>query len=96
MHQLSMPHGYFTVDTYFDDSSLQIDGATKVEFNVTTNPGQPHQALSKVASGGELSRIALAIQVITAKMDTPALILMKLMWVSVVQQQRLWANCSVN
>lgn len=75
MHQLSMPHGYFTVDTYFDDSSLQIDGATKVEFNVTTNPGQPHQALSKVASGGELSRIALAIQVITAKkMDTPALI----------------------
>lgn len=75
MHQLSMPHGYFTVDTHFDDNSLQIDGATKVEFNVTTNPGQPHQALSKVASGGELSRIALAIQVITAKkMDTPALI----------------------
>ncbi|QAV22133.1 DNA repair protein RecN [Proteus hauseri] len=75
MHQLSMPHGYLTVDTFFDDTSLQIDGATKVEFNVTTNPGQPHQALSKVASGGELSRIALAIQVITAKkMDTPALI----------------------
>lgn len=75
MHQLSMPHGYLTVDTFFDDTSLQIDGATKVEFNVTTNPGQPHQALLKVASGGELSRIALAIQVITAKkMDTPALI----------------------
>ncbi len=47
MHQLSMPHGYLTVDTLFDENVLQIDGATKVEFNVTTNPGQPHQALSK-------------------------------------------------
>ncbi|HHR6131875.1 TPA: DNA repair protein RecN [Providencia alcalifaciens] len=75
MHQLSMPHGLFTIDIKFVPEHLQIDGACKVEFNVTTNPGQPHQALAKVASGGELSRIALAIQVITAKkMDTPALI----------------------
>jgi len=75
MHQLSMPHGYFTVDVNFNPEHLQIDGASQVEFNVTTNPGQPHQALIKIASGGELSRIALAIQVITAqKMDTPALI----------------------
>ncbi|AVL75952.1 DNA repair protein RecN [Providencia rettgeri] len=75
MHQLSMPHGLFTIDVKFVPEQLQIDGACKIEFNVTTNPGQPHQALSKVASGGELSRIALAIQVITAKkMDTPALI----------------------
>ncbi len=75
MHQLSMPHGKFTIDIKFVPEQLQIDGASKVEFNVTTNPGQPHQALAKVASGGELSRIALAIQVITAKkMDTPALI----------------------
>ncbi|QCJ69578.1 DNA repair protein RecN [Providencia heimbachae] len=75
MHQLSMPHGKFTIDIKFVPEQLQIDGASKLEFNVTTNPGQPHQALAKVASGGELSRIALAIQVITAKkMDTPALI----------------------
>ncbi|EKT55798.1 DNA repair protein RecN [Providencia sneebia] len=75
MHQLSMPHGKFTIDVKFTPENLQPDGACKVEFNVTTNPGQPHQALAKVASGGELSRIALAIQVITAKkMDTPALI----------------------
>ncbi|NIH22189.1 DNA repair protein RecN [Providencia heimbachae] len=75
MHQLSMPHGKFTIDIKFVPEQLQVDGASKLEFNVTTNPGQPHQALAKVASGGELSRIALAIQVITAKkMDTPALI----------------------
>lgn len=67
MHQLSMPHGRFTIDVSFVPEHLNVDGADKVEFNVTTNPGQPHQLLAKVASGGELSRIALAIQVITAK-----------------------------
>jgi DNA repair protein RecN (Recombination protein N) len=43
---------------------------------VTTNPGQPAGQLKKIASGGELSRISLAIQVITAQqMATPTLIL---------------------
>ncbi|MEK9498179.1 DNA repair protein RecN [Photorhabdus sp. P32] len=75
MHQLAMPHGRFTIDVSFAPEHLNADGSDKVEFNVTTNPGQPHQALAKVASGGELSRIALAIQVITAKkMETSALI----------------------
>ncbi|CAA2929552.1 DNA repair protein RecN [Arsenophonus endosymbiont of Bemisia tabaci Q2] len=75
MHQLSMHHGYFTVDVDFNPEHLQIDGESQVEFNVTTNPGKPHETLIKIASGGELSCIALSIQVITAqKMDTPALI----------------------
>jgi len=42
-------------------------GAETVEFLVSTNPGQPHKPLTKVASGGELSRISLAIQVIAAQ-----------------------------
>ena len=75
MHSLSMPHGLFTIDVGFDESHLTADGADRIEFRVTTNPGQPLQPIAKVASGGELSRIALAIQVITArKMETPALI----------------------
>ncbi|MGY6028242.1 DNA repair protein RecN [Phytobacter sp. AG2a] len=75
MHMLSMPHGVFAIDVSFDEHHLTADGADRIEFRVTTNPGQPLQAISKVASGGELSRIALAIQVITArKMETPALI----------------------
>ncbi len=41
-------------------------GAEIVEFTVSTNPGQPFSALSKTASGGELSRISLAIQVVCA------------------------------
>ena len=51
------------------------NGCDAIEFQVSTNPGQPLQALHKVASGGELSRISLAIQVILAdKVTTPTLI----------------------
>lgn len=75
MHTLSMPHGLFTIDVKFEANHLTAEGADRIEFRVTTNPGQPLQPIAKVASGGELSRIALAIQVITAqKMETPALI----------------------
>ncbi|XTZ39371.1 DNA repair protein RecN [Salmonella enterica] len=75
MHSLAMPHGIFAIDVAFDERSLTAEGADRIEFRVTTNPGQPLQSIAKVASGGELSRIALAIQVITArKMETPALI----------------------
>jgi DNA repair protein RecN (Recombination protein N) len=75
MHSLSMPHGVFAIDIAFDERHLTAEGADRIEFRVTTNPGQPLQPIAKVASGGELSRIARAIQVITAqKMETPALI----------------------
>ncbi|WP_142502441.1 DNA repair protein RecN [Klebsiella sp. 2680] len=75
MHSLSMPHGVFSITVAFDERHLTAEGADHIEFRVTTNPGQPLQPIAKVASGGELSRIALAIQVITArKMETPALI----------------------
>jgi len=45
----------------------QSDGMEMIEFYVTTNKGQPLRPLSKVVSGGELSRISLAIQVVTAQ-----------------------------
>lgn len=75
MHSLSMPHGQLNIEVTFSENHLTAEGGDRVEFYVCTNPGQPLQPLAKVASGGELSRIALAIQVITAqKMETPALI----------------------
>ena len=50
-------------------------GAETVEFMVSTNPGQPAKPLARIASGGELSRISLAIQVITARTSkTPTLV----------------------
>jgi DNA repair protein RecN (Recombination protein N) len=45
-------------------------GAEDVEFLISTNPGAPTQPLGKIASGGELSRISLAIQVVTASSGT--------------------------
>ncbi len=41
-------------------------GLEEIEFLLASNPGQPHKMLAKIASGGELSRISLAIQVVAA------------------------------
>ena len=52
-----------------------LHGLEAVEFLISTNKGQPPKPLSKVASGGELSRVSLAIQVVTAaSCATPTLI----------------------
>ena len=45
-------------------------GGEDIEFLISTNPGAPTQPLGKIASGGELSRISLAIQVVTASTST--------------------------
>jgi DNA repair protein RecN (Recombination protein N) len=65
LHQLGMPHGQFEIALEAQDT-FAASGAERVEFCVTTNPGQAVQPLAKVASGGELARISLAIQVIAA------------------------------
>lgn len=67
MQELNMPHGRFVISLEHDTSKKASRlGTDDIQFEVTTNPGQPLQSLSKVASGGELSRISLAIQVMTA------------------------------
>ncbi|URQ85041.1 DNA repair protein RecN [Pseudoalteromonas sp. SCSIO 43088] len=76
MANLSMENGKFAIDIQqASDKAPSAMGFDTVSFLVSTNPGQPLQALSKVASGGELSRISLAIQVIIAqRVTTPTLI----------------------
>jgi len=75
IHELSMPKGKFTIAVNFKPELISANGSDHVEFLVSTNPGQPLQAIAKVASGGELSRIGLGISVITAKkVSTPTLI----------------------
>lgn len=75
MQGLGMDGGRFQIEVLHDDSSFNSHGQDKIEFMVSTNPGQPLKALSKVASGGELSRISLAIQMITASCEkVPTLI----------------------
>lgn len=68
MRRLGMPGGRFTIELHpIQSQDPQANGLEQVEFLVSANPGQPLKALAKVASGGELSRISLAIQVITAQ-----------------------------
>ena len=75
IHELNMPKGKFTIEVNFNPEIMSVNGSDNIEFMVTTNPGQPLQPISRVASGGELSRIGLGIQVITAKkVATPTLI----------------------
>jgi DNA repair protein RecN (Recombination protein N) len=68
MQTLGMPGGRFSVQLQaLEGAEPQANGLEIVEFLVSANPGQPLRPLAKVASGGELSRISLAIQVITAQ-----------------------------
>ncbi len=68
MQTLGMPGGRFSIELQAGSSDEpQPQGLEQVEFLVSANPGQPLKSLAKVASGGELSRISLAIQVITAQ-----------------------------
>lgn len=68
MQRLGMPGGRFAIALQpCSSEEPQPQGQEQVEFQVSANPGQPLKGLAKVASGGELSRISLAIQVITAQ-----------------------------
>ncbi|QID18162.1 DNA repair protein RecN [Nitrogeniibacter mangrovi] len=74
MQTLSMGGGAFEV-TLVPEPEGSAHGDERIEFRVAANPSQPLRPLAKVASGGELSRIGLAIQVITSRAAaTPTMI----------------------
>lgn len=54
---------------FYDSESFSEHGTDEVEFMISTNPGEPLRPLSKIASGGELSRIMLGIKTIMASKD---------------------------
>ncbi|OOF58664.1 DNA repair protein RecN [Rodentibacter genomosp. 2] len=64
--QLAMENAEFYVEVKTDDEKITTNGADQVIFTLRSNLGQQPQPLAKVASGGELSRISLAIQVLTS------------------------------
>ena len=73
--QLAMENAEFFIELNADYDKITSNGADSVVFNLQSNLGQIAQPLAKTASGGELSRIALAIQVLTSvKSATPTLI----------------------
>ncbi|HET8881606.1 MAG TPA: DNA repair protein RecN [Solimonas sp.] len=73
---LGMPNAQFIVAVETDrDAAPRAAGADTVRFDFSANPGQPPRALAKVASGGELSRVSLAIQVAAlARRGAPTMI----------------------
>ena len=70
MAELGMGGGVFSVLLEPQDSTRPLpQGAERCEFQVSANPGQPPRPLRKVASGGELARISLAIEVAALGLD---------------------------
>ena len=75
MQELGMSGGSFVADvTPLDGAEPAPHGADRVEFRVSTNPGQPPRAVSKIASGGELARLSLAVQVCCARNAAPCMV----------------------
>ena len=69
--QLSMPAVQFVSHLNRNQGEEPAaHGMEDIEFLISANPGQPARPLAKVASGGELSRISLAIQVVVAQTST--------------------------
>ncbi len=64
---LDMPNVEFTVQN--DKVDLRASGIDSIQFLISTNPGEPPKPISKIASGGELSRIMLAIKTVLAGSD---------------------------
>jgi len=66
MQDLAMQGGQFSIVVQ-SNAQVSEHGSDDIQYLVSANPGQPLQPLAKVASGGELSRISLAIAVVTAE-----------------------------
>ena len=67
LRDLGIPHAEFTVSLQITSDAVPLPhGLDRIEFVLSTNPGQPPGPLNKIASGGELSRVGLAIQAATA------------------------------
>jgi len=66
IQSLSLPHGQLHIEFTPETAEYAPHGLEKIHFLIKTNPDQALQPLAKVASGGELSRISLAIHLVTA------------------------------
>ena len=73
LHTLGMPKAEFT--TSIEKQSLSTNGADRVEFLLAPNPGEGSKSLQKAVSGGELSRVLLAIKSVMAELDKVPLLI---------------------
>ncbi|MGI6168376.1 MAG: DNA repair protein RecN [Christensenellales bacterium] len=73
LHDLGLSKSVFEVEfaplPSMEDAAFTANGLDRMEFMLSTNPGQPPKPLSKVVSGGEMSRVMLAFKYMTAGLD---------------------------
>lgn len=69
LNYVGLEKSTFKIDVNFDEKSVGNIGADKVQFLISTNLGEPLKSLEKVVSGGELSRIMLAIKTVFVDKD---------------------------
>jgi DNA repair protein RecN (Recombination protein N) len=75
MQTLGMAGGRFEAEvSQAGNADPSQHGIDQIEFRVTANPGSPPRALAKVASGGELSRLSLAVQVACASQESRCMV----------------------
>lgn len=77
LQDLEMKKAIFNIDIKFDNENIDFtwEGLDRIEFLISPNPGEPLKPLAKIASGGEMSRIMLAIKTVLADVDkVPVLI----------------------
>lgn len=75
IRSLSLPHGEFKIELEPETQRMSLHGNEKIVFLIKTNPDQSLQALAKVISGGELSRLSLAAHLALAnKTSIPTLV----------------------
>ncbi len=71
---LGLPHARFSCSVEMEEGSWSRTGADAVEFLLAPNPGEPPRPVKTAASGGELSRVMLALKTVFAKADRTALL----------------------
>ncbi len=67
LRTLGMPNAVFSIEV--TEAKAGVSGSDHVEFMISANPGEPQKALREIASGGELSRVMLALKTVLASSD---------------------------
>jgi DNA repair protein RecN (Recombination protein N) len=66
---IGLEKSIFKINIMFEEEAVSDNGADRVQFFITTNPGEPLRSLERVVSGGELSRIMLALKTVFVDKD---------------------------
>ncbi|HAH05502.1 MAG TPA: DNA repair protein RecN [Elusimicrobia bacterium] len=69
LKDLGMPGARFSVSVEMEEGAFSASGADQVEFLIAPNPGEPLKSLRAIASGGEISRVMLALKTVLARED---------------------------